>query len=152
MKLYLASPFFTPAQIKTVAMLESMLRELSGHHYIEFYSPRQDGIVLKDLPPHERAVKAREVYETNIARVEWCDVVLAVIDDRDAGTYFEVGYGVAKAKRIVTYTANNYGLNVMLQEAVIAHVHSVVDLAYILQRGLADEVCARFRNFHPMVT
>lgn len=147
MKVYLAAPFFTPAQLASVEAVEDALRPT-----VDLYSPRQDGIVLKDLPYAERATAAKKVFQTNIDRLEWCGAVVAIIDDRDAGTYFEIGYAHARRKPIITYTACNYGLNVMLQESVLAHVARLPDLAYLFQKGLPDEICALFRNFHHDVT
>jgi nucleoside 2-deoxyribosyltransferase len=148
-KVYLAAPFFTPAQQQTLTAVEESLMTCSN---VELYSPRQDGIVLNALPQEERAGKCREVFETNCARLDWCDAVLAIIDGRDAGTIWEMGYAHARNKDIVTYTAHDYGLNVMLQECVIAHVKNLTDLAYIFEKGLPDEVCALFRVFHPETT
>jgi nucleoside 2-deoxyribosyltransferase len=148
MKIYLAGPFFNPEQIQTVAAVEDMLDQLD----LDYFSPRSGGVILKDLPLEERAAKAQQVYEENIVHLEWCDVVLGIVDDRDPGTYWELGYGLGKGKRLVTYTAHDYGLNIMLQCAVTAHVKTIPDLAYILQKGLPDEICALYRVFHPHIT
>jgi nucleoside 2-deoxyribosyltransferase len=148
MKIYLAGPFFNPQQLNTVKTIEDILDRLD----LIYFSPRQGGVILKDLTFEERAIQANRVYKENVDRLNWCDVVLAIIDDRDPGTYWELGYGLAKGKRLVTYTAHDYGLNVMLQEAVTAHVTNLDDLAYILKKGLPDEICALYRVFHQAVT
>ena len=139
-KVYLAGPFFTPAQAQTMQTLEDMLQQCKEIHA---FSPRQTGIVLKDLTPDERAVRAKEVYTINVNMLDWCDVVLAVIDDRDTGTIWEMGYAAAKGKRIVSYSSQNYGLNVMLQSCVCAHVVKLPDLAYLFQHGVRNEDCTR---------
>jgi nucleoside 2-deoxyribosyltransferase len=147
MRVYLAAPFFNPQQIKIVEDVEEVLNQCQG--ILQYYSPRQSGIVLKDLPPAVRMARAKEVYDANIANMEWCDVIVAVVDGRDAGTFFEIGWGIAKGKIIITYTAKNYGLNVMLQESVAAHVTNMFDLLTVLKGGATHEACARYRNFNP---
>lgn len=54
-----------------------------------------------------RAV-ARHIYRKNVAHIEGCDAVLANLDffrgaEPDSGTCFEVGYAVARGKRVVGY-------------------------------------------------
>ena len=51
---------------------------------------------------------ARHIYEANIAHIERCDAVLANLDffrgpEPDSGTCFEVGYAVARGKRVLGY-------------------------------------------------
>ena len=51
---------------------------------------------------------ARHIYEANVAHIESCDAVLANLDffrgpEPDSGTCFEVGYAVARGKRVVGY-------------------------------------------------
>lgn len=149
MKVYLAAPFFTTEQLRTVESMEDMLRKAPD---VQFYSPRADGIVLKDLPLEQRLVACNAVFQTNVDRLNWCHCVLALIDDRDPGTIWEMGYAHGKGKRIVTYTTQNFGLNVMLQSCVVAHVRNLSNLAYLFQCGLSEDVCEQFRKFNPDIT
>lgn len=149
MRVYLASPFFTPTQIQMVEAIEEILRNAPD---VQLYSPRQDGIVLKDLPPKDRLAASKKVFHTNIDQISWCHYIVAVIDDRDPGTIWEMGFGYAQGKRIVTYTAQNYGLNVMLQCCVVAHVRTLPNLAYLFNHGVRDDICEQFREFHPEIT
>lgn len=64
-----------------------------------------DPSVPRDLPPHEAA---RRIYEANVAHIEACDAVLANLDffrgaEPDSGTCFEVGYAIARGKRVLGY-------------------------------------------------
>jgi nucleoside 2-deoxyribosyltransferase len=149
MKVYLAAPFFTYNQIALVQGVEDMFATLKDY---ELYSPRSEGIILKDMPPHRRKEFTRKVFDRNIEKIEWCNIIVAIIDDRDPGTMFEMGYGHARNKRIVSYTGQDYGLNVMLQECVVAHVRRLPDLAYLFQHGVTDGACANFQVFNPNVT
>jgi len=62
--------------------------------------------------------------------------VLAVIDDYDVGMVWECGFefGISLGKvPIVTYTDQDYGLNVMLRESAIAHIRGVGELKLFLR-------------------
>jgi len=150
MNIYLAAPFFTPEQVTLVTQLETIFGALPD---IDFYSPRQDGIVLKDIPPDQRKLYTKLVFEKNVDRILWADALLAVVDGHDTGTVWEMGYAYAMGKRIVTYTQHDYGLNVMLQECVVAHVRNgIAGVAYLFQKELSDEACKNFRDFNPHTT
>ncbi len=64
-----------------------------------------------------------EIGEGNVAAIDRCDAVLAILDgvDVDSGTASEIGYAFAKGKRIVGYrgdfrpAAENEGCTVNLQ-------------------------------------
>lgn len=148
-KVYLGSPFFSPEQLATVQKLENTLRAIPR---VELYSPRQDGIILKDLPPAQRLAACHTVFKTNVDRINWCDCILANIDGRDTGTVWEMGYGYGKGKRIITYTSHDYGLNVMLQCCVVAHLRSLDEVHRVFEEGATDEICKDYRAFHAEVT
>lgn len=57
--------------------------------------------------PTPQAIAAH-IYQANIAHIESCDAVLANLDffrgaEPDSGTCFEVGYALARGKRVVGY-------------------------------------------------
>ena len=71
------------------------------------------------------------------------NVLFAIVDGRDTGTVYEMGYfraltdhfklksenSTAENKRYsITYTNENFGLNIMLKESVDAHIIGVGDL------------------------
>jgi len=129
MIIYLAAPFFNPQQMATVFGVESAI-ETMGH---ELLSPRKRGPTLKDLSPEKRKLVAREVFETNCDDIDACDAVVAVIDDRDAGTIWEMGYAYAMEKQIYTFTMHDYGVNVMLQGCISGHAKGVAQLVEMLK-------------------
>lgn len=56
---------------------------------------------------------AAEIYKGNVSMIEECDVVLADIEPfrgphMDPGTAFEIGYAVAKGKKVYAYTSRAY--------------------------------------------
>ena len=116
LKVYIAAPFFSPEQLYVVKSIESLL-EQNG---IEYFSPRSDG-TLKDMTLDERRAKMGEVFRSNVDHMDWCTHAIAFIDDYDTGTVWEMGYLYATHKKIVSFSDNYYGINVMLNEAIVAH-------------------------------
>jgi len=131
--IYLASPFFNEKQLNFVKKLEEAftLAEL------QFFSPRSEG-VLKDMTPEERSQRMLEIFDSNISHMNAACVIVAVIDNYDTGTVFEIGYGYGKDIPIFTITDNDYGLNVMVRECVTAHNKTL--------EGLIVNVCEHLAN------
>jgi nucleoside 2-deoxyribosyltransferase len=130
MIIYLAAPFFNPEQMATVFAVESAI-ERAGH---ELITPRKRGPTLKDLSPEDRKMAAAKVFSTNCLDIERCEAVCAVIDDRDPGTIWEMGYAYRASKKIYSYTAHDYGVNVMLQGCILGHAKGVAELAEMMHR------------------
>lgn len=156
MIVYLAAPFFTPEQLELVERIEDTLRQ---HKKIEVYSPRSDG-VLMNMTAEEKAVMAQKIFNTNCQKIDDADMVLAVVDGRDTGTIWELGFAYAIKRffgdiRIVTYTNHNYGLNVMIQKSVDAHIHGLANLEIFFRDIFVtgnDEVYDRYKNFNVNIT
>ena len=115
MKIYLASPFFNEKQVALVEELEGIF----GAH--ELFSPRKEG-VMTVMTPAERKAMAPQLFKSNYEHIDWCDILFAVIDDRDVGVAWELGYAFACGKFIVTFTNAGHGLNIMLGECSSAHL------------------------------
>lgn len=118
MKIYLGAPFFNPAQLKLVEELEDIF---SAH---QVFSPRKEGI-MTNMTPEERRSQARRLFKQNVDNIDWCDILLAVIDDRDVGVMFELGYAFARGRDIVTFTNQSYGLNIMISECSQVHLQGL---------------------------
>ena len=119
-QVYLAAPFFTQDQIDTVSYLERVIRADVDY---SLYSPRDDG-VLKDMGPAERKASLRRTFEKNCREILRSDLMIAVIDSKDTGTVWEMGFARAfRHVKIVTYTSSMLQkINVMLRQAVDGHV------------------------------
>lgn len=85
-KVYLASPFFTLSQRWLVDESRRCLMELG----LDVFSP------VHDVGPGP----AETVAPADLAALDDCDVVLAILDGLDSGTLFEVGHARAKAKPV----------------------------------------------------
>lgn len=78
-KVYLAGPFFS---VQELWFIEQLLGQLEAVG-LEVFSPYHD----VGSPP-----TSREVAERDLAGLQSCDIVLAVLDGFDPGTVFEIGY------------------------------------------------------------
>ena len=116
LKVYIAAPFFNEEQLDVVRKIELLLEEKG----IAYFSPRMEGVLVK-MSKEERAKKMGEMFRSNVDHMDWCTHCVAVIDDYDTGTVWEIGYLYATHKKIVTYSNNYHGINVMLNEAIEYH-------------------------------
>ena len=121
--IYIAGPFFNKRQMNFIQQIERAF----DTYGISYISPRKAG-VLKDMTPEDKAAKMRKIYDDNVRDVYNADCIVAVIDDHDTGTMFEVGYATAFGKRILTITNHDYKLNVMLRFATQGHFNSIDQL------------------------
>lgn len=130
--IYLASPFFSQEEIITVCRLEYELEKLG----FTVYSPSRDGRVLS--PKNDDIELRKEVFKENMIGVDESALVVGVIDNRDPGTMFEVGaksafdmcngYSKSNRSRILTYSAHNYGVNLMLINSTLGHYVKISEL------------------------
>ena len=118
-KVYLASPFFNPEQLEVVKLVESLLKNLG----FQLYSPRLDG-VIQDMSNEERQRSLKKIFDLNCKNMDEAELILAILNWRDAGVVFELGYGYAKGKTIIVFTSNDAPVNVMLKESASVSVMS----------------------------
>jgi len=115
-KVYLAGPFFTQEQAIVIRRIEAILADLK----IECFSPSRDQPQFRhDAAPEEKCRLSREIYAGNLQAIRNGDLMLACIDDFDPGTIWEMGYarGLFAAYRIIAFTTQHHGLNLMLAES-----------------------------------
>ena len=122
-KTYIASPFFNGVQLRVVEQIERMLKE----NNIRYYSPRSEG-VLQNMTPDDKAIHMGEIFKKNVEEMEWATHMIAVIDNYDIGTVWEMGYFFKSGKEIITYSDNYYGINVMLNESIKGHCINMEDI------------------------
>jgi len=97
---YLAAPLFSESERTFNIMLAALLeREFN------VYLPQRDGLLLRDMREigEDSPETRHRIYETDIAAINACDVVLAVLDGVavDDGVSFELGYATCLGKTIV---------------------------------------------------
>lgn len=91
-KVYLASPFFTLAQLWLVEQTRTQLQ----HFGMDVFSPYHD-VGLGS---------AEQVVQADLAGLREVDLVFAIADGLDAGTLVEIGYALARGTPVVIYCEN----------------------------------------------
>lgn len=107
---YIAAPFFTPTQVERVARVEQILQKYS---WLQVISPRHYKVLDRDSTGGEH----KDVFQRNISDISRSRVILALTDEHDTGTYFEIGFGYGADKMVVLVQMEKPGVNVMLLEA-----------------------------------
>lgn len=94
-RIYLASPFFNEEQVKRVNLIRDHLME----NGIDVYSPMHDSKFK--LGPNPGIEQAKKVFDDNVDNILNSDIVVAIMDDNDTGTYFEVGVATSKSIKVI---------------------------------------------------
>jgi nucleoside 2-deoxyribosyltransferase len=130
--IYIASPFFTPAQKTTLDYIESIL----ATHGVTFFSPRHHGI-LNEMAPEDRAKAMQSVFDMNVQGIDKCEIVLAVVDHKDTGTIWEMGYAYGKGIDVITAAWSASSVNLMLSKGTMGHVElgNLVEFAQTIKDG-----------------
>ena len=139
-KVYFASPWFTPEQEEREERLKAKLRSLG----FNVHSPKEEAICGAISAPETR----QKIFKGNTDAIDNCDIVFAITDGKDMGTIWEAGYayGLNAANptypkiKIVYYceTLGNGLFNLMLAQSgdiVITKFEDVDKLPELLARG-----------------
>jgi len=127
MKVYIAAPFFNKQQLKSVIDIENQLDDVG----IPYFSPRLNGVLL-DMSKEEIMESKKKIFDDNVYNLDQCTHMVAVIDGRDTGTIWEMGYFYCDGKPIVSISFEGHGVNVMLAESVLAHVDDLGEMTNAL--------------------
>jgi len=145
--IYIASPFFTPTQLIAVEMVENIIRKYN----MAFYSPRLDG-VLQNMTPEQRVANAPKTFKRNCVQIANASCILAILDEKDSGTTFELGFAYACRRytlvnnrfRIFGYRNNPAPtMNIMLRQCLDAFVESPDQLDLLLKAYAAGQPIAQ---------
>jgi nucleoside 2-deoxyribosyltransferase len=92
MKIYLAGPLFTSAERSWNRALVDILREKHSVFLPQEIEPKRTGPEM-----------VKEIFDLDVAGIDACDWVVAIMDqpDPDSGTCWEVGYAYAKGKPVL---------------------------------------------------
>jgi len=118
MKIYMAGPLFTAAERQWNKEIALELRRLE----YEVFLPQESESNKEDF-------NSKKIFETDVAGIDWSDVILAWIEgpDPDSGTCWELGYANGKNKITIAYTTDlrfqgadngRYDLNLMLTQSL----------------------------------
>lgn len=132
-RIYIAGPLFKEPQIAVIKSIEEALDGVD----LPYFSPREFGVIANEAMTHQRM---KRIYDMNIDMIYKCDTMIAIIDDRDTGTVFEIGHATAIHKNIITYSSQGHGVNVMLAHAVFTHVQNIDELINALHGNKVEEL------------
>lgn len=90
--------------------------------------------LIKEKKAPSQELRSRVFYD-NWSNIDDADLVIAVIDNFDTGTMWEIGYAYKAHVPVVTTTANDYGCNLMLAESIIGHTKSTDAVKDVLEIG-----------------
>ena len=133
LKVYIAAPFFNKEQIGRLALVENELEPR-----FDAYSPRKQTQFKTGTKPDKELRQL--ILDNNLFAIERSDFIVAITDEKDLGTLFEVGYAYAVGKPII-YVAFELGkkpFNLMLSEtgtAVVKHLSSLRTVADIIVKN-----------------
>ena len=135
MKIYLAAGWFSPKQLALVEALETVFSE----H--DLFSPRSEG-ALGGKTKEEREALAPVFFESNCKHIEDSDLVFAVVDDRDLGVVWEIGYAHGVGVPIVTFSNEGHGLNLMIAQCAERHVQGLEEAGDFADLAKTDPIYA----------
>lgn len=101
LKYYIASPGFNREQLEKIQQLETNFSERG----IEYYSPFTHGGTLGLTGDWMDKLRVKNIFDENIVAINNCNRMVAVVEDIDKGTLFEIGYF---ASQIAGYVDDEY--------------------------------------------
>jgi len=89
---YIAAPFFNPEQLAWVEKTKELLAKLD----MNFYSPKD-----VNLFENGKGFDPQLIFDDNVRTIDSCNLVIAITNDKDQGTHFEIGYAYAKGVPVI---------------------------------------------------
>lgn len=131
-KIYLAGPFFNEEQLSVAGAVEKLAEDAG----LDYFSPR-----LRCCCPPDASFAQRKIsFDMNVNAIELSDLVIARIDDFDAGTMWEMGYAYRSKRPVYAYTTvKGRGLNLMLAQSCKGFICGLDELAKFMGKdGMVD--------------
>lgn len=123
--IYLAGPFFNEQQI---LWLELVCNSLENASFKVISPSRENGIITMNTSFEER----KEIFEKDINLLEKANIVVALLDNDDPGTIFEIGYAFQKNIPIFALKTSQSQLNNMILFGCTSISSSVEELIEVL--------------------
>ena len=135
--IYIAGPFFSSDQQDVIASIENLLDKREEN----YFSPREYGVIVDDpMTPH----RIQRIFDMNVRMIRESNILVAVTDDFDPGTMFEMGMFHNRWGRfsnaIITYSAKGYGANVMIAQASFTHCRNMDELEHALNGHIVEDL------------
>ena len=77
----------------------------------------------RDMGLFEEGIDPKPIFKLNKDKVDWCDVIIAVLDWKgiSSGTAWELGYGFAKGKLMIGLVEDKKSVNEEFRICVMCH-------------------------------
>ena len=126
---YIAAPFFNPDQITRVQAIEYLLEK----HGFTYFSPRKEVV----CPPTATNEQRREAFLSNDRGIREAEFLIAITDDKDVGTMWEMGLAYAVETPVVgvALTLGNAPFNLMLAESCETTCRTLDEVEQYLTSG-----------------
>ena len=109
--IYIAAPFFTAAQLEKVKNIETICDETK---WVKYYSPRKFFVLSQNSTDDDK----RTVFTSNTDAINGSRIILALVDEHDTGTYWEMGYAYGINKMVIMLLLDETKkLNIMLAQS-----------------------------------
>lgn len=120
-RIYLAGGWFNAEQKSRIEKIEKILYSKN----LLVYSPMQH---QENNYPTFSPEWRRSVFTTNHVQINNCDVILAVYDEEDSGTMWEIGFAYSIKKPIVVFREFPGYINLMIADSMHAYVEGYKQL------------------------
>jgi sugar/nucleoside kinase (ribokinase family) len=105
--IYLASPFFSKPEVDWVKLITD---RIEGASFKVLSPSRENGIINKETPVDER----KNIFAADLELLRQSDIMVALLDNGDPGTCFEVGLAYERGIPIIALKTSQFELNNML--------------------------------------
>lgn len=132
-RVYLAAPFFSDLELRWVEFICEQL-EQEG---LQVFSPSRDAGIINEYTSRE---ERKEIFLRDIIEIENCDIVVALTDNDDQGTLWEIGYAYALGKPVYCLqTSMIKAVNNMISHSSVV-VRNVEELKRVIRNNLRGSV------------
>jgi len=128
---YIASGWFTKTQMQQVEKLKKVLASLK----IGFFSPKDHNLCNLDASYEKKL----ECYACNLVAIDSSDLVIVNSQSYDPGAMMELGYAVAKGKRVILFAQGIDKPNLMLAMSCICVCNKLSQVRASLKSLLKDD-------------
>ena len=127
LKVYIAAPWFDNAALMIYNHVKQIDALLGNANKFNLYFPKDHNYDDPEL-----------TFNSNINAIEEADLLIALIDRKDVGTAFEIGYAYAKGKEIylVGYDESSFTTKTNLMLAFAGKCFTLDNLPKFLTQGL----------------
>jgi len=133
LKFYIASPLFTPDQIKLIDKYESEIKRLD----YEYFSPRSIGSKynFKGTDVGIKKLQILDIFHKNISNMAECTNMIAITKVFDIGTLFEIGFFLASRRGNLLIVEDECGIQDLMPK-----VNFLIEKSEKLVQGKLDDI------------